>query len=445
MSQEGLRLQIGPPKALWCHTSRWAWRGWALVASLGHFPSAIADVLVLPQRPQAPHRHSCSFHPCPTPGCCSIRTGHGRSALPHVLPFPPHHPAPNHLPFAQRAPPPSGCPPHFPGHRCQRHPQSCIPWPRWCVQVYLHSLLDSTTQLHSFCEWPGGRCSISWPCLAWGGCTLRCESALIRRINAHKLPYWWWWIEWPEPSEPSASPWMRTWQSPTNEGDLPTPLDPQRHRPVSPSPTTATPRRGVGRCPRRWSTCNKRLQTCTTNQARSGVFCRQSSWMLNDVVGARRAPKRTEVVHNHASDSQYMTRAKRFLDDCRRPRRLRHSSSRRLPWCSDHAIDGKTLPSTAWSGPRRPCILSRTCRYQVHIDHQGSRHVNSNAGWTSCRPISFATTTLASLELSSIVCRPFGQKPKCTRTSPSWRRANEAATLQSTCSMSRQWCVPESP
>jgi len=60
------------------------------------------------------------LHPCPAPGCCSIRIGHGRSALPQVLlPFPPHRPTPDHRPFAQRGPPSSGRPPCSPGHRRQ--------------------------------------------------------------------------------------------------------------------------------------------------------------------------------------------------------------------------------------------------------------------------------------------------------------------------------------
>ncbi len=212
-----------------------------------------------------------------------------------------------------------------------------------------------------------------------------------------------------EPGEASASPWMQTWRSPRNKKDLPAPPDPQRHRSVNPSPTTAAPRRGVGQCPRQWNTCNKRSQICTTDQTRSGVFRRQSSWTLSDVVGARRAPKWTEVVHNHANDFQYTAWAKCSLDDYRRPRRWRHSSSQRLPWCSDHDVDEKTLLSTAWSGPRRPHTLSKTCHYRVHTDHRGSRHVNFSAGQTSCRSISLAATTLASLELSSIACRPFGQ------------------------------------
>ncbi len=236
---------------------------------------------------------------------------------------------------------------------------------------------------------------------------------------------------------------MWTWWSPRNKRDLLALPDPQRHRPVSPSPTIAAPRREAGQCPRRWSACNKRSQTCTTDQARSRVFRWQSSWTLSNVVGVGRVPKWTKVVHNHASDSQYMAWAKHYLDDYRRPRRWRHSSSRRLPWCFDHAIDEKTLPSMAWSGPWHPRILSRTYRYQVHIDHQGSRHVSSSAGRTSCRLFSPVTTTLASLELSSIACRPFGQEPKCTRMSPSWRCVNEAATSQSTCSMSRQWRAHE--
>jgi hypothetical protein len=40
---------------------------------------------------------------------------------------------------------------------------------------------------------------------------------------------------------------------------LQAPLDSQRHRPVSPSPTIAAPHWGASQCPRRWSACNKRL------------------------------------------------------------------------------------------------------------------------------------------------------------------------------------------
>ncbi len=185
-------------------------------------------------------------------------------------PSPPHHLALDHPPFDQCAPLPSGRPSRSLGHRRQQHPQSCVPWPRWCVQAYSRSLLDSAVGSHSFCGWPSGRCSISWPCMAWGGCTLQCESALIQRISTHKLSYWWRWTKWQEPSELSASPWMRTWRSPRNEGGLQAPPDPQRHRSVSPSPTTATPRHRAGRCPRRWNVFNKRSQTYTTDQVRSG-------------------------------------------------------------------------------------------------------------------------------------------------------------------------------
>jgi hypothetical protein len=101
------------------------------------------------------------------------------------------------------------------------------------------------------------------------------------------------------------------------------------------------------------------------------VFRRQSSLTLSDVVGAGRAPKWIEVVHNHASDSQYTTWAKRFLDDCRRPRRWRHSSSRHLPWCSDHAVNEKMLPSTAWLRPQYPRTLSRMCCYRMHTESLG--------------------------------------------------------------------------
>ncbi len=195
-------------------------------------------------------------------GCYSTRTWHGRSTLqvPQVLlPSLLHRPAPDHLPFAQRVPPPSRHPLCSPGHHRQQHPQSCIPWPRWFVHAYLCSLLDFVAWSHSFYGRPGGRCSISWPCLAWGNCALQCEFVLIQRISAHRLSYWWRLTEWPELGEPSASPWMRTWRSPRIEGDLQAPLDSQRHRPVSPSPTIAAPHWGASQCPRRWSACNKRL------------------------------------------------------------------------------------------------------------------------------------------------------------------------------------------